>query len=60
MGSLFRQLVDVLPDQAGALGTTLRFQLPRDFPMEGFIVKLNVVVATTAAIFRNRIAILSP
>lgn len=46
---LFRQIIDTLPSQTGALGATLRFPLPRDFPREGFIIKLNAVVATTAA-----------
>lgn len=49
MSSLFRQIVDTLPDQTGALGATIRFQLPRDFPREAFIIKVNAVVATTAA-----------
>jgi len=49
MGSLFRQLVDTLPSQTGALGATLRFSIPRDFPHEAIVIKLNVIVATTAA-----------
>lgn len=46
---LFRQIIDQLPSQTAALGGLLRFPLPRDWPREGFIIKLNAVVATTAA-----------
>lgn len=46
---LFRQIIDTLPSQTASLGQTVRFQLPRDFPREGFILKANVVVATGAA-----------
>lgn len=46
---LFRQIIDQLPSQTGALGATLRFALPRDFPREAFIIKVNAVVATTSA-----------
>lgn len=46
---LFRQITEQQPSQTGALGATLRFPLPRDFPREAFIIKLTVVVATTAA-----------
>lgn len=50
MGSLFQQLVEQLPEQSGiVLGQVVRFILPRDFALEGFILVARPTVSGVAA-----------
>jgi hypothetical protein len=48
--SLFKLQLSQLPTQTGfALGSTCRFQIPRDFPMEGFMLRVQPTVSGAAA-----------
>jgi len=49
-GSLFQQLVETLPTQSGiVVGQKVRFVLPRDFPLEGFVIVVEPTVSGVAA-----------
>lgn len=48
--SLYQQIVDQLPAQSGiTLGSTVRFVIPRDYAMEGFVIVANPTVSAVAA-----------
>lgn len=48
--SLFQQIVDQIPPISGVtLGSTVRFVVPRDFSLEGFLLVVEPTVSTAAA-----------
>lgn len=47
---LFKPQVNQLPQQSGfALGQTINFVIPRDFPLEGFILRLRPTLSAATA-----------
>jgi hypothetical protein len=49
LGMIFPPQIDVLPSQSATLGNTYRFQIPRNFAMEGFMLVALPTVSGVAA-----------